>query len=118
MDGFEADGGKWSPAAVRLCLPCIVIASTDLVAADRVGLECVMGIHPDWVGYLTYAGQMGLGQYDLSKIELVGGTAIASVQKTYKLHKDIQHELQWMGPMNELPPNLGSLRGPHDFVYG
>lgn len=113
FEGMEGNGpGNGTPVPSR-----VAIASTDLIAADRVALE-TMGISPDMVGYLTYAGQTGLGQYDLSKIDLVGGTAIASVQKKYQLHQDIKRELQWMGPMEELPPNIGSLREPHDALYG
>jgi len=33
------------------------------LAVDRVGLEC-MGIDASWPGYLNYAYQAGLGQYD------------------------------------------------------
>jgi hypothetical protein len=68
-----------------------------------------MGINPDWVGYLRYCAQAGLGQYDLTKID-VAGTSIASVARKYKLHPDIDRELKWMGPMKELPPSLGSLQ--------
>jgi hypothetical protein len=59
---------------------------------------------------------VGLGQYDLSKIDVIGAT-IASVQKKYRLHSDIDRELQWMGPMEDLPPKLGSLN-KHEFIYG
>ena len=115
IDGFEGMEGNGpssgSPVPSRLA-----IASTDYIAADRVALE-TMGINPDWVGYLLYCGQVGLGQYDLSKIDVVG-SKIASVQKKYRLHMDIDRELRWMGPMEDLPPSLGRLREPEDFVYG
>jgi uncharacterized protein (DUF362 family) len=110
IDGFEGMEGNGpshgTPVASRLA-----IASTDFVAADRVALE-TMGINPDWVGYLTFAGRVGLGQYDLQKIDLVGGTTLASVQKKYQLSDRIQRELQWMGPLAELPH---SLHHPHNF---
>jgi uncharacterized protein (DUF362 family) len=115
IDGFEGMEGE-GPNAGKAVPSHIAIASTDYIAADRVGLE-VMGINPDWVGYLRYCGQAGLGQYDLSKIEVIGST-IASVEKKYELHKDIERELKWMGPMNELPQSLGSLRESHEFIYG
>lgn len=103
FEGMEGNGpGSGDPVASR-----IAIASTDFIAADRVGLEA-MGIDPNWVGYLRYCAQAGLGQYDLSKISVIGST-IASVAKKYKLHPDIDRELKWMGPMKELPPSLGSL---------
>lgn len=116
IDGFEGMEGNGpsngTPVASRLA-----IASTDFVAADRVALE-TMSINPDWVGYLTFAGRLGLGQYDLQKIDLVGATTIASVQKKYRLHDGIQRELQWMGPLEERPRNLSSLHESLDFTLG
>jgi uncharacterized protein (DUF362 family) len=85
----------------------VAIASTDYVAADRIALE-VMGINPEWVGYLNYCAKAGLGQYDIAKIEL-RGTPISQVTRKYQLHPDIDRQLQWMGPMQELPPRLGLL---------
>ena len=76
-----------------------------------------MGINPDWVGYLNYCGQAGLGQFDLAKIDVRGVTP-ASVQRTYALHPDIHRELEWMGPLTEGSPKVGSLLQPHDFIYG
>jgi uncharacterized protein (DUF362 family) len=95
IDGFEGMEGNGpmsgTPVASR-----VAIASTDYVAADRVGVEC-MGLDPNWVGYLQYCGQVGLGNYDLAKIDLLG-PAIATVQKKYALHKDVERQLQWMAP--------------------
>lgn len=115
IDGFEGMEGN-GPSSGTPVPSHVAIASTDLIAADRVGLE-VMGIQPEWVGYLSYCGQSGVGEYDLSRIQVIGA-GIASVQKKYELHKDIQRELEWMGPMKELPPRVGSLLRPHEFVYG
>jgi uncharacterized protein (DUF362 family) len=116
IDGFEGMEGNGpshgTPVASRLA-----IASTDFVAADRVALE-TMSINPDWVGYLTFSGRLGLGQYDLSKIQVVGGTSIASVQKKYRLSDRIQRELQWMGPLSEQPRNMSSLHDPLNFTVG
>ena len=116
IDGFEGMEGNGpsngTPVASRLA-----IASTDFVAADRVALE-TMSINPEWVGYLTFSGRLGLGQYDLSKIHLVGGTTIASVQKKYRLSDRIQRELQWMGPIEEQPRSVSSLHEPLDFSVG
>jgi hypothetical protein len=49
-----------------------------------------------------------LGQYDLAQIEVAGAT-IESVRRSYHLHSDIQRQLQWMGPIQGLPPKLGEL---------
>jgi uncharacterized protein (DUF362 family) len=93
-EGMEGNGpASGTPVASRLA-----IASTDYVAADRVGVEC-MGVNPDWVGYLRYCGQMGLGNYDLAKID-IRGAAIASVQKKYRLHADVDNQMKWMNPLD------------------
>ena len=102
FEGMEGNGpGSGTPVPSR-----IAIASTDYIAADRVALE-TMGINPQWVGYLNYCGEAGLGQYDLGKIDVLGAS-IDSVKRKYRLHDDIERELQWMGPMEGLPPNLAS----------
>ncbi len=104
IDGFEGMEGNGPNSG--LPVPSrIAIASTDYVAADRVGVEC-MGIDPGWVGYLTYCQAIGLGQYDLARID-VRGAKVAEVKRPYQLHRDIERMLEWMGPMRELPPKLG-----------
>jgi uncharacterized protein (DUF362 family) len=96
LDGFEGMEGN-GPRLGTAVPHHIAIASTDFLAADRVGLEC-MGIDPGRIGYLQYCGQMGMGNYDLKKID-VHGPAIASVQKKYKLHDWAPQELHWMDPV-------------------
>jgi uncharacterized protein (DUF362 family) len=104
IDGFEGMEGNGPNSG--LPVPSrLAIASTDYVAADRVGVEC-MGIDPSWVGYLTYCGATGIGEYDLGKID-VRGAKIADVKRAYQLHQDIERMLDWMGPMRELPRPLG-----------
>jgi uncharacterized protein (DUF362 family) len=84
---------KGTPVASR-----VAIASTDFVAADRIGVEA-MGINADWAGYLKYCCDAGLGQYDASKIDLRGGVAVSAIRKTYKLHPRVDRQLEWMGPL-------------------
>ena len=104
IDGFEGMEGNGPNSG--LPVPSrLAIASTDYVAADRVGVEC-MGINPDWVGYLKYCHETGVGQYDLAKID-VRGAKIADARRSYQLHRDIERMLEWMGPMRDLPPKLG-----------
>jgi len=57
-----------------------------------------MGIDPAWLGYLNFCYEVGLGQYDLSKIEIVG-SKLEDVKREYLLHRDIDRELQWMAPI-------------------
>lgn len=109
IDGFEGMEGN-GPSSGTPVPHRIAVASTDYIAADRVALE-TMGVNADWVGYLRYCQQVGLGNYDLGKIDVVGET-IASVRRPYRLHADIERELEWMGPMRDLPPNLGRLDLP------
>jgi uncharacterized protein (DUF362 family) len=108
IDGYEGMEGN-GPSSGTPVPSRVAIASTDFVAADRVGLE-LMGIDPSWVGYLMYCGQMGLGQYDLDRIE-VRGARVSDLKRSYLLHRDIDRMLQWRGPMQDLPPRLGDLRG-------
>ena len=115
IDGFEGMEGN-GPTSGTPVNSRLAIASTDYIAADRVALEA-MSVNSQWPGYLVYCAQMGLGQYDLSKIDISGAT-IASVQKKYRLHSDIDRELQWMGPMQDLPPKLGQVHPKHEFIYG
>ncbi len=91
-EGMEGDGPmSGTPVPSRLA-----IASTDFIAADRVGVDC-MGLDPRWVGYLQYCGQAGLGNYDLAKIDLEG-PPLAAVRRKFRLHSDVERQLQWMAP--------------------
>ena len=111
IDGFEGMEGN-GPVSGTPVPHRIAVASTDFLAADRVGLEC-MGIDAGWPGYLNYAWQGGLGQYDLAKIDVVGAK-IADVKRKYRLHADVDRMLEWRGPMQDLPPNLGRNRRPQE----
>ena len=61
-----------------------------------------MGVNPSWVGYLQYCGAVGLGNYDLSKID-VRGESISSVVRKYKMNSNFDREIQWMGPLESGP---------------
>lgn len=104
IDGFEGMEGN-GPSSGTPVNSKIAIASTDFVAADRIGVEC-MGIDPAWMGYLEWCGKVGVGTWDRAGIE-VRGEKIETVMKKYATHRDIDRMLQWQGPLNELPPKLG-----------
>ncbi len=104
IDGFEGMEGN-GPASGTPVPSRVAIASTDYIAADRVGIEC-MGINPLWVAHEQWCWQVGLGQFDLGKID-IRGEKIADVQKKYRMHRDIERELQWVGPMEDLEKPLG-----------
>ena len=89
MEGQGPGGG--TPVASRVC-----VASLDWLAADRVGIE-LMGIDFAKIGYLNFCARIGLGEADLSKIEIVG-PALKDHIKTYKLANNIEEQLVWMKP--------------------
>ena len=97
IDGFEGMEGegplRGTPVPSR-----VAIASTDFVAADRIGVE-LMGIDPAWMGYLRYCAASGLGCFDRSAIDLRGETNLAPLVRTYKLHPRVNQQLEWMGDL-------------------
>jgi uncharacterized protein (DUF362 family) len=95
IDGYEGMEGD-GPTTGTAVASHVALASTDLIALDRVGLD-VMGIDSTTVGYLNYCWQAGLGQYDMNLIDVRPG-AIGPFPYAYKLHSDHAQELLWMGP--------------------
>ena len=71
----------------------VALAGTDMIAVDRMGTE-LMGIDFNDVGYLTYCAQADMGQSDISKIKVIGPD-ISNHIKRYKLHDNIERQLQW-----------------------
>ncbi len=104
IDGYEGMEGN-GPASGTPVASRIAIASTDYIAADRVGVE-TMGINADWMGYLKFCSDFGIGQFDLNKID-IRGEKIEAVRKKYQLHADIERQLEWMGPIQDLPKKIG-----------
>jgi uncharacterized protein (DUF362 family) len=104
IDGYEGMEGN-GPASGTPVPSRVAIASTDFIAADRVGVEA-MGVNPDWMGYLRFCHDFKLGQFDLKNID-IRGERIESIKKQYAMHKDVERELQWMGTITDLPPKLG-----------
>jgi uncharacterized protein (DUF362 family) len=104
IDGYEGMEGN-GPSAGTPVASRLAIASTDFVAADRIGVD-VMGIKPEHIGYLQFCEVAGVGRYDRAKIRVIGEDP-ARVKKEYKQHGDLERQLQWMGPLEEIPPKLG-----------
>ena len=95
IDGFTGMEGN-GPTDGAPVDSRVVVASTDFVAADRVAIEA-MSIDPSWVGYLTYCGAAGVGNYDMANID-VWGTEVDAVKRTYRLHDTVADQIRWMGP--------------------
>ena len=100
IDGFDGMEGN-GPVSGTAVPSRVALASADPVAADRVGLE-LMGVDPEWTGYLKYCGQAGIGQYDLSQIRILGPD-LGGLKRTYHLHDTVQSQLGWMGPLPGCP---------------
>ena len=99
-DGMEGDGpNNGTPVDHRIC-----VAGLDWLAVDRVGVE-LMGINSGNIGYLTFCGNAGLGQYDLDKIEIIG-EKLSDHIRTYALSRNIDKQLQWLTPLKERGESL------------
>jgi len=94
IDGFYGMEGE-GPIGGNMLRCALAIASTDSLAADRIGLE-IMGIVPEDVGYLVYCGRRNLGEYNLGKIDVVG-TELRECrsEKKFRLHSTIKRQLLW-----------------------
>lgn len=94
IDGFLGMEGN-GPANGTAVDHKIALASTDWLAADRVGVE-LMGFDFAKVGYLSFCARAGLGQADLKKIELLGEPLARHIRK-YRPHDTIEQQYKWMG---------------------
>jgi uncharacterized protein (DUF362 family) len=98
-DGMEGNG----PTNGTLVDHKVCVAGLDWVAVDRVGIE-LMGIDPNEIGYLNWCAEAGMGQYDLSKIEVIG-EKVANHIKQYKRHDRHDRMLEWMAPLRQSGQN-------------
>jgi uncharacterized protein (DUF362 family) len=92
IDGFTGMQGN-GPVSGEPIETRVAIASTDFLAADRVGLE-VMGIRFEDVGYLQFCAQAGLGEGNLKNIELLG-TPLKECRKKFVRHSSFKRQLAW-----------------------
>ena len=93
IDGFDGMEGNGPVGGTRVDHR-VCLASPDWLAADRVALE-LMGIDSAKVGYLNYCAQAGLGEGDLTRIEVVG-EPLAPHIRHYQLADNINEQLIWM----------------------
>jgi uncharacterized protein (DUF362 family) len=84
IDGLEGMEGN-GPAQGTKVDHKVALASTDFIAADRVACQLI-GLDFGDVGYLTYCANAGVGQGDLSKIQVMGGDPSQHVIK-YQLQE-------------------------------
>jgi uncharacterized protein (DUF362 family) len=96
IDGYEGMEGQ-GPGNGTAINSRVCVASLDWLAADRVGVE-LMGIDFAKIGYLNYCAQAGLGQADLTKIE-IAGPALKDYIKPYKMPNGLEKMLGWQKPV-------------------
>lgn len=93
IDGFEAMEGE-GPASGTPVDMKIALAGTDFLAVDTVGTN-LMGFDINDIGYLFYCREAGLGEGDMSKIELVGNASLEECRRKFKSHSTAEAQLGW-----------------------
>ena len=88
--GMEGNGPVWGTPVEH----GVALASTDWLAADRIGVE-LMGMDYSKIMYLRWCGQAGMGHDDLSGIDVVGPNYLKHI-RTYRLHSNIAGQLDWV----------------------
>jgi uncharacterized protein (DUF362 family) len=96
IDGFQGMEGN-GPISGTPVDHRIAITSLDWLAADRVGVA-LMGIDLAKVAYLNFCATAGMGETDLTKIEILGEKVANHVRK-YRLADNIDQQLEWMKPL-------------------
>ncbi len=95
IDGYEGMEGN-GPTLGSAIDHRVCVASQDWLAADRVATE-LMGIDYSKIGYLNHCTQMGMGNSDLNRIEIIGENLNDHI-KSYKLPDNFDSLTKWMNP--------------------
>ena len=88
--GMEGRGPVWGTPVEQ----GVVVASTDWLAADRLGVE-LMGIDYEELKYLQWCAAAGMGNDDLLKINIIGPDYTQHIIK-YELDKNIEEQREWI----------------------
>jgi uncharacterized protein (DUF362 family) len=91
VDGLEGMEGN-GPAQGTPVDHKVALASTDFIAADRICCQLI-GLDFGDVGYLTYCANAGVGQGDISRIQVVGGDPSQHIIK-YKLQETALKQIE------------------------
>ena len=92
-DGMEGNG----PTGGTVVDHRVCVAGLDWISVDRVGIE-LMGFDPATFGYLNFCYEAGMGQYDLSKIQVIG-EKVSDHIKSYRRPIQYDRMLEWMTPI-------------------
>jgi uncharacterized protein (DUF362 family) len=92
LDGYTAMEGRGptqgKPVDLRLA-----VASTDFIAADSVGAR-IMGFDPQEIGYLHHAIAGGLGEGELSRIQILG-ERLQDCLRPFEPHPNFVRQRAW-----------------------
>lgn len=89
VDGFEGMEGN-GPTGGTPVESRVALASTDFLAADRIG-TMLMGIDFGNIGYLTYCANAKLGNANLANIRIVGPDPAGFI-KHYRMHDNFDDD--------------------------
>jgi len=92
IDGFVGMEGK-GPLFGDPIEVGVAIASTDCIAADRVGTD-VMGHDFDKVGHLVHCANAKMGEGDITRINVLGDK-ISACRKDFKKTDDYDKIIRW-----------------------
>ncbi len=98
LDGVVgADGdGPWAADPVE---HGVAVASNDPVAADRL-TSALMGIDYEYMVYLHWCAQAGVGRDDLSQVAYHGQNWQPHIRK-YRLNKNWESQVKWIRDLKE-----------------
>lgn len=92
IDGFQAMEGDGPVDGDEVKLG-VALASVDFLACDTVA-AWLMGFDISQIGYLSYCHRVGLGEGDISRIEVVGEKMADCVQP-FRPHHSYDEQLKW-----------------------
>ena len=94
LEGLEGEGPtKGDPVDQHIAL-----AGPDVIAVDRIATD-LMGVDIADVGYLNFCAEAGMGNVDKEKIKIIGSEDPAKYVHKYKLHPNIEWQMQWRKPL-------------------
>jgi uncharacterized protein (DUF362 family) len=98
IDGVEGMQGN-GPNSGFIADHKIALAGEDFLAVDSMCAK-LMDIPLENLGYLNYCATDGLGIIDREKIDIIGGKDPDKYIMKYKLHENIEQQLQWKEPLS------------------
>lgn len=92
VDAFEAMEGE-GPSHGEPVKMNLALTGSNAIAVDSLA-AFLMGFEASDIGYLFFANQMGLGEIDLSKIEILGEDPVKH-RRQFRPHSNYQEEREW-----------------------